>query len=661
MSIVEMSKIRLVGLKSEKNAVMDVLSRCHRFEPRPTAQIEGTEFLRDESHLEKVLAKQARLAFAIDFLRSNNAEAERKIKDAKKLKKEVGFSYLPYKDGGRPIITYADFYDCAAKEYELLHVCDELDKISFRQAEIRSETSKLDNDIRALLPYEGLSLPFSSAKQYKKTCVLIFQSSNKQAATKAVVEGFDVVTQLYPCNGGVAMVLVCHISQLTEIKAKLAESGWIGCQFTEDVLARDKIAELTEKKDQLKRESEKLFAHTLSLEKHITELKTLYDFLSADAERFMAEADFARTGSAYVLEGWIPKRDAEVIAAEIKNRTANVVIYITEPEEGDIPPTLLDNPKAIKPFEGITNMYSTPAYTERDPNGVMAIFFFIIFGMMMADAGYGLVLALACTFIVRFTKMERGVKSLAAVFGICGISALIWGALFGSYFGLGAADAKIFGPLWFNPLEDPLMMLVVCIVLGVIHLLAGYTYQAYYLIKQGKPWDAVFDVGLLYVLFVGVGMLALPMAIKSLPKIVSDVGLYVLLGSLVAIFLTGGRHKKGILGKITGGVGGLYGLVNLFSDVLSYARIFGIALAGGAIASAFNAILGVIIGIPYAGYPIAVVLGVFLHVFNLLISLLGAYVHNARLQFLEFYGKFYTGEGKQFTPMGEKTKYVRFE
>jgi V/A-type H+-transporting ATPase subunit I len=167
-------------------------------------------------------------------------------------------------------------------------------------------------------------------------------------------------------------------------------------------------------------------------------------------------------------------------------------------------------------------------------------------------------------------------------------------------------------------------------------------------------------VGLLYVLFVGVAMLALPMAIKGLPKVVGDIGLYTLLGSLVAIFLTAGRHKKGILGKFTGGFGGLYGLVNLFSDVLSYARIFGIALAGGAIASAFNAILGVVVGIPYAGYPIAIVLGIALHVFNLLISLLGAYVHNARLQFLEFYGKFYTGEGRQFTPMGEKTKYIRF-
>lgn len=660
MSIVEMSKIRLVGLKSEKNTVMDVLSRCHRFQPQPTAEIEGTEKIRDESHLNKVLAKQARLSFAIEFLSKANGEAERILKSAKKKKKPVSFSYIPKKEGGRPIISYADFYDCSAKEYELLTVCDELDKISFRQAEIRSEKAKCESEIKSLLPYSAMPHPFSIAKQYKKFSVLLFQASSFSALSKTTVKDCDIVTELYESEKGTAMAVICHNSVVNEVKSALSENGWLSCPFVDDERAIDKIERLENSKKELDKENETLFHKTLSFEKYLLELKTLYDFMSADIERFNAEMDFARTGSAYVLEGWIPERDAEAIASEIKSRTLNVVVYITPPDEDDIPPTLLDNPKVIKPFESITDMYSTPNYREKDPNGVMAIFFFIIFGMMMADAGYGLILALACTFIVRFTKMEKGVKGLAAVFGICGISALLWGALFGSYFGLGEADAKIFGPLWFNPLDDPITMLVVCIVLGVIHLLAGYTFQAIYLIKQKKVWDAIFDVGLLYVLFVGVAMLALPMAIKGLPKVVGDIGLYTLLGSLVAIFLTAGRHKKGILGKFTGGFGGLYGLVNLFSDVLSYARIFGIALAGGAIASAFNAILGVVVGIPYVGYPVAIVLGIALHVFNLLISLLGAYVHNARLQFLEFYGKFYTGEGRQFTPMGEKTKYIRF-
>lgn len=241
-----------------------------------------------------------------------------------------------------------------------------------------------------------------------------------------------------------------------------------------------------------------------------------------------------------MLEGWIPKEKADDIVAEIKSKTDNVVIYLNEPAADEIPPTLLDNPKLVKPFESITNMYSTPSYREKDPNGVMAIFFFIIFGMMTADAGYGLVLALACTFVVRFTRMERGIKNLAGVFALGGISTVVWGVLFGSWFGL-----SILPPLWFNPLEEPIMLLAVCLILGVIHLMTGYGYQAYYLIKKKKIFDAVCDVGFLYLLFIGVALLALPLALTSLPAVVGDIGLYVLLASLVLIFLTAGRHKKG--------------------------------------------------------------------------------------------------------------------
>lgn len=655
MAIVEMTKIRLVGLKSEQVKVMDVLSRSHLFEPCPTAEIQGAEKERDMSHLDKVLALQARLSFAISFLSQANDEAARILKAEKKTGVSLGTDYKPFKAGGRQIITYDDFYDCSAKEYELITVVDALDRLSFRKAELNSEKNKLNAHIKNLLPYEGLTLPFSAAKQHKSISVLIALANNRSANTNAVESSFDVAVEFFPCANGLSVAVVCLNDDLNAVKSALNESGFTLTGFTDDKTASEMIGSSRARLDEIDEELRQVFIDTLSYEKYLLELKTLYDFLGNDAEKFTAELEFAKTQSTYVLEGWIPKEYADDIAAEIKSKTNSVVIYLNEPQDDETPPTLLDNPKVIKPFESITNMYSTPNYREKDPNFVMAIFFFIIFGMMMADAGYGLILALACTFIVRFTKMEPGIKTLAAVFGIGGIATIIWGALFGSWFGL-----TIIPPLWFNPLDEPIMLLAVCIVLGVLHLMTGYGYQGYYLIKKGKWFDAICDVGFIYLMFIGVALLALPMAFTSMPKVVGNIGLYTLFASLGLIFLTAGRHKKGIIGKIAGGFGGLYGLVNLFSDVLSYARIFGIALAGGAIASAFNSILTVISGIPVLGIPIGIVLGIFLHVFNLLISLLGAYVHNARLQFLEFYGKFYTGEGKLFSPMGEKTKYIRF-
>lgn len=655
MAIVEMSKLRLVGLKSEQVKVMDTLERTHLFEPCPTAEIEGAQKNRDTSHLDKVLAKQSKLSFAVKFLTDANDEATKILKLEKKQKLPYSLDYAPYKIGGRQMITYDDFYDCAAKEYELLAVCDVLEKMSFKKAELKSEHAKTENRIKSLLPYIKMPLRFSEAKKTRYVTVMIALANSRTASCSALSEKFDLCAETFPSDYGTALALVCLNSDEAAVKTALNDSGWSLCTFSYDQTADEIIKELRKKEAQTEKELSDILKDTLSYEKYLLEIKTLYDFLGTDAEKFTADLAFAKTQSTYILEGWVPKEKADDIAAEIKSKTDNVVIYLNKPADDDIPPTLLDNPKLIKPFESITNMYSTPSYREKDPNFVMAIFFFIIFGMMMADAGYGLVLSLVCTFVVRFTHMEKGIKNLTGVFALGGISTIVWGVLFGSWFGL-----ELLPPLWFNPLQEPIMLLATCLVLGVIHLMVGYGYQAYYLIKKKKVFDAVCDVGFLYLLFIGIALLALPLALTSLPPIVGDIGLYVLLASLVLIFLTAGRHKKGIIGKIAGGFGGLYGLVNLFSDVLSYARIFGIALAGGAIASAFNSILEVLAVTP-VGIILAIPLGIFLHVFNLLISLLGAYVHNARLQFLEFYGKFYTGEGRLFSPMGERTKYIRFE
>lgn len=650
-----MSKLRLVGLKSEQVKVMDTLERTHLFEPCPTAEIEGAQKNRDTSHLDKVLAKQSKLSFAVKFLTDANDEATKILKLEKKQKLPYSLDYAPYKIGGRQLITYDDFYDCAAKEYELLAVCDVLEKMSFKKAELKSEHAKTENRIKSLLPYIKMPLRFSEAKKTRYVTVMIALANSRTASCSALSEKFDLCAETFPSDYGTALALVCLNSDEAAVKTALNDSGWSLCTFSYDQTADEIIKELRKKEAQTEKELSDILKDTLSYEKYLLEIKTLYDFLGTDAEKFTADLEFAKTQNTYILEGWVPKEKADDIAAEIKSKTDNVVIYLNEPADDDIPPTLLDNPKLIKPFESITNMYSTPSYREKDPNFVMAIFFFIIFGMMMADAGYGLVLSLVCTFVVRFTHMEKGIKNLTGVFALGGISTIVWGVLFGSWFGL-----ELLPPLWFNPLQEPIMLLATCLVLGVIHLMVGYGYQAYYLIKKKKVFDAVCDVGFLYLLFIGIALLALPLALTSLPPIVGDIGLYVLLASLVLIFLTAGRHKKGIIGKIAGGFGGLYGLVNLFSDVLSYARIFGIALAGGAIASAFNSILEVLAVTP-VGIILAIPLGIFLHVFNLLISLLGAYVHNARLQFLEFYGKFYTGEGRLFSPMGERTKYIRFE
>lgn len=210
-------------------------------------------------------------------------------------------------------------------------------------------------------------------------------------------------------------------------------------------------------------------------------------------------------------------------------------------------------------------------------------------------------------------------------------------------------------------MEEPLMMLGVSIALGAVQLLAGYALHSAKMFRNGKPLDAVFDSLFIFVLFGGLACIALDMLLKPKAPLIT-VGLALIIVSLVGILCTAGRHNKGVLSKIMGGFSGLYGLVNLLSDLLSYARLFGLGLASGAIGLAFNTLgsLFFTIPVPVVGYVIGFIILIPLHAFNLGIGVLGAYVHNARLQFLEFYGKFYEGDGRMFSPMGEKTKYVRF-
>ena len=350
----------------------------------------------------------------------------------------------------------------------------------------------------------------------------------------------------------------------------------------------------------------------------------------------------------------MPSSYADEVLAEIKGKTENVCAFLTAPEKEDAPPTLLTNPRLIAPFEEITNLYSPPAYGELDPNPFMAVFFFIFYGFMMADAGYGAVMTIAALVILNVFKLEKGSSRLIALIGICGISTVFWGVMFGGLFGIEGVPA-----LWFNPLEEPLLMFGLSLGLGVVQVVFGYGLYAYKAFKRKQYFAGIVDVLFKITIIVGVGLILLNLLL-GLPSAFTTAGIAVIAASLVGIIATAGHNSPTAGGKIAGGFAGIYDLVNLLSDILSYARLFGLALASAAIALAFNTLGSLFFGLPVVGYVLGIIVLIPLHVFNLGLGLLSGYVHNARLQFIEFYNKFYDGGGRLFSPMGEKTKYIRF-
>lgn len=278
----------------------------------------------------------------------------------------------------------------------------------------------------------------------------------------------------------------------------------------------------------------------------------------------------------------------------------------------------------------------------------MAPFFFIFFGMMVSDAGYGILLALASFLAIKKIKPKGMAKKLLELLLLGGISTLIWGAIFGGWFG-GLIPLP---PIWINPIEDPMSLLVFSFILGLIQIYTGLILKAYINIKDGDLLSALFDQGFWLVLLTGCIMFALPGTAQA-AKIVAIVG-------AVGLILTQGRTQKNPIQKLLSGVMSLYDITGYLSDVLSYSRVLALGLATGVIGTVINT-MAELVGVNIIGYIAMVLILVIGHVFNIAINALGAYVHSSRLQYVEFFSKFYEGGGRAFNPFRINTRYINLE
>ena len=405
-------------------------------------------------------------------------------------------------------------------------------------------------------------------------------------------------------------------------------------------------------------ENEKVLADLSPARKDI---EFLYDLLVTQRDRARIVGEMLSTDTVFYFDGWMPAR----AQAEVEELLRRYEFYydIQVPDAEEEVPVLLHNSSVATPFEAVTNMYSLPSRKDIDPTTILAPFYFIFFGMMLSDAAYGIILSALCFFVLKKYKPEGTIYKMFKMFFYCGISTFIWGALFGGWFGnffTVAADTLLgkefaIDPLWFNPLEEPMRLLIFSLILGAIHLFIGMGVQAYMYFRDGQAVDAICDIILWYVLLIGLVLFAVggsvTPALSTVGKIMSIVG-------AVGIFATGGRKKKGIIGKVTGGLGALYGITSYLSDILSYSSLLALGLATGVVAQVINT-LGSLAGGGVLGAVILIVALVFGTIFNLAINALGAFVHSCRLQYVEFFGKFYTGGGREFRPFARKTKYVK--
>lgn len=346
------------------------------------------------------------------------------------------------------------------------------------------------------------------------------------------------------------------------------------------------------------------------------------------------------------------------------------------PEDAQ-PPVLLKNNKLSEPVETVLETYSMPNKHEIDPTFIMSLFYYFLFGMMLSDAGYGLLMIIGCAFVIlRYPNMETGMKKTMKMFFYCGISTFVWGILFGGFFGdaVTVISTTFFGttlmvpPLWFEPIKDPMRMLVFSFAVGILHLFVGLGIKFYQMAKEGDLKGAIYDVVFWYLLVGGgvVYLLSMQMFIDMaglnfiLPPAAGKAAAICAGIGAVGIILFAGRSSRNPGKRIAKGLYELYGVTSYLSDILSYSRLLALGLATGVIAQVFNQ-MGSMFGSGVLGAICFTLVFVIGHTLNMAINLLGAYVHTNRLQFVEFFGKFYEGGGEKFKPFSAKTNYFKFK
>lgn len=392
---------------------------------------------------------------------------------------------------------------------------------------------------------------------------------------------------------------------------------------------------------------------------HLNELRIAGELLEWERDRFATRDLGKGTKTTAVFSGWLVADVQSAIETELTEKKIAAVFSEVPFAEGEEPPVEITNSALVRPFEVVTRLYGMPGYKDLDPTLFLAGFFFLFFGLSLTDVGYGATLAVISAGLLIFAKLQDGVRMMVKLLLYIGIATVMVGALFGGYFGI--APEQLPAPLqalqMFDPIGNPLPVFYLALGLGVFQVMVGLILKIYSdarnkqlldgLWEQG-PWLLLFLTGILYVLTV---VQYVEVSVDLIVRLVYIGGVLLVIGAL--------RKSRTILEALMNVGGSLYGSVGFLSDILSYSRLLALGLATTALAFAVNLIAGIVYGDGgFVGAILAVIILVIGHVFTLAVNTLGAFIHSARLQFVEFFGKFVVGTGRSFAPLSRSCNHI---
>jgi len=538
-------------------------------------------------------------------------------------------------------VDYETFVTLDPKREQML---EQVEKAEEKLQQLRNENESLKESIHFYDIWKDLDLPLDKLNfsRYVNIHLGFVAGKNVETLKQLIFETGGECNLFKNTSDGQAVLIANYVEdeQATMEKVRLLGFNEITLP-QEPFLVADIIAR---KEKQLETNEQTILAITeemKSLSKQLTELKLLSDQMASVSE--MKRAPVTKTLSAIYLQGWVRSDRQKILIKAINEVTDCYDIDFSDPGPEEQPPTVTKNNRFVSAFETITDMFGKPSPDEVDPNPMMSFWYWIIFGIMMGDVGYGLTMVILFSVLIKLLKPKGNSLKLFKVLMFSGITTMFWGALFGSYFG------ATWNPILLEPMKDPLKMLVLSLILGALHIISGLLVKVYANIKSKQYFAALVDQGSWILIIVGLGMLFLPKF--------NQAGTILLIIGAAMIVLFAGRQNKNIFGRLGSGLYSLYGATSYMSDILSYSRILALSLSTAVIAMVMNMLAGMVQG-SVIGFIFSIVIYLVGHVFNLLMGLLSAYVHASRLQYIEFFGKFYEGGGYEFKPLSLKLNHI---
>lgn len=668
MAVVQMRRINLLGLRKNRKQTLELLQRRGVVEITPLNKEEDHIFHRMDVSSSKTQFQQMQQS-ASQALGTLDSYVPRKASP---------FAILE----GRKAITLKEYHSLERKREEILEIVKTINTYEKEIHEKNAAKLKLQMQLEALHPWLSLDVPLQFSGTGKTSA---FIGTMPEGVTKEMIE--ETFAKAFPENGIYTQIIDSTAQQtcifllvnrsISEKSEELLRS--LGFARPTNLCADPPKEEAERLEEKIQRVEEEISAAQDGIASYADkrdEITFLVDYFSMREEKYQVLGTLIQSRRTFLLTGYVPAENAEKLSKELYE-TCSAAVEIENLSDQEEAPVLLKNNDFTSPMESVVESFSLPGKGEIDPSSVIAFFFYFFFGMMLSDAGYGLLMVIACGIILKKSQnMEPNLRKSIRMFFFCGISTMVWGFLFGGFFGdaIQKISATFFGhevsmpALWFTPVKDPMRLLMFCLGVGIIHLFLGVAVKGFQDWKQGARLDVIYDVVFIY-LFVG-GLLLLLFTTSlfqnmagvkwDFSPMVGQTATWITIIGAVGIIATSGRESRNPVKRILKGIFALYNnATGYLSDILSYSRLLALGLATGIIADVVNQ-MGTMAGGGIGGAILFIVVFLLGHTMNIGINMLGAYVHTVRLQYVEFFGKFYEGGGYKFHPFGVHTKFFKF-